>query len=168
VKDHDAQLFLEMYEDNVDRVYAFFGYRLRSREAAEDLTQATFEKAYKAWALFDETLASSGTWLMTIARNTLVDSYRRDRSDREESLDDSDDAAALGVPDEHDLGLSPELEAALGELDDKQRELIALRYGADLTGPEIADLTDLSLDNVHQILSRSLRKMRDALGSKTG
>ena len=45
----------------------------------------------------------------------------------------------------------------------RERELIALRYGADLTGPEIAELTGLSLANVQQILSRSLRRMRNQL-----
>jgi len=45
-------------------------------------------------------------------------------------------------------------------LGDRDRELIALRFGGDLTGPEIAELTGLSLANVQQILSRSLRRMR--------
>lgn len=163
MKDRGGELFLQMYEENVDRVYAFFGYRTGSKEAAEDLTQSTFEKAFRSWALFDETLASAGTWLMTIARNALIDSYRREGSRNEEPLAD-DEMPEVGFTEEHDLGVSPELETALGELDDKQRELIALRFGADLTGPEIADLTGLSLDNVHQILSRTLRRMRKVIG----
>ncbi len=47
-----------MYEDNVWRVYGFFGYRLSSREQAEDLTQVTFERALKAWARYDASRAS--------------------------------------------------------------------------------------------------------------
>ena len=61
------------------------------------------------------------------------------------------------------LGLDPELAAALATLSDREREVVALRYGADLTGPQIAELKELSLANVQQILSRSLRQMRAAL-----
>ena len=58
---------------------------------------------------------------------------------------------------------SPELAGALAQLSDRDREVIALRFGGDLTGPEIAELMDLSLANVQQILSRSLRKLRALL-----
>jgi RNA polymerase sigma-B factor len=56
-----------------------------------------------------------------------------------------------------------DLETALTDLGDREREIIALRFGGDLSGPEIAGLLGLSLANVQQILSRSLRGMRDAL-----
>jgi RNA polymerase sigma factor (sigma-70 family) len=64
------------------------------------------------------------------------------------------------------LGVSPELEAALATLPDRQREILALRFGGDLTGPEIAELTGLSLANVQQILSRSLRQLRANLDAE--
>lgn len=157
--------FARFYDDHVWRVYGFFGYRLRSREEAEDLTQVTFERALKAWGRFDESRASESTWVMTIARNLLVDHYRRTPPPRE-SLSEgefSDPALVTPGPDEQRLGLSPELEAALGTLGQRERELIALRFGAELTGPEIAGLMELSVDNVHQILSRSLRRLRAEL-----
>ncbi len=69
--------------------------------------------------------------------------------------------------DRHSLGVSPELERALGVLGERDRELIALRYGGDLTGAEIAEVTGLSLANVQQILSRSLRRMREELEGRT-
>ena len=56
-----------------------------------------------------------------------------------------------------------ELIEALTHLSDRDREVIALRFGGDLTGPEIAAVLDLSLANVQQILSRSLRKLRGLL-----
>ena len=64
--------------------------------------------------------------------------------------------------------MEPELAAALDELGDREREIIALRFGGDLTGPEIASLTGLSLANVQQILSRSLRKLRARGWIETG
>lgn len=69
---------------------------------------------------------------------------------------------------EERIGSATELTDALRKLSDRDREILALRYGADLTGPEIADLTGLELANVQQIVSRSLRKLRELLGHPEG
>ena len=78
--------FIQMYDDEVWHVYGFFGYRLRSRELAEDLTQATFERALRAWKRFDPSRASARTWLLSIARNLLIDHFRKAESDHVEPL----------------------------------------------------------------------------------
>ncbi len=167
----DVEAFGRLYEEHVWNIYGFFGYRVSSRHEAEDLTQATFENALKAFSRFDERRASFSTWVMTIARNLLIDHYRSDRSSRNESLGTPADAeAALGerAVEEHDLGLAPDLEIALEGLGPRERELIALRFGGDMTTQEIAELADLSVANVQQILSRSLRRLRadlDASGA---
>lgn len=158
--------FASAYDDHIWDVYGFFGYRISSREEAEDLTQATFERALRAWDRFDPSRASVRTWLLAIAGNLLIDHFRRNRPEREQLLI----ADAIGRerlesdPDrEFSLGLDPELAAALETLGDRQREVVALRFGGDLTGPEIAELTGLSLANVQQITSRSLRQLREEL-----
>ena len=71
--------FLTAYENHVWPVYGYLAYRTTTREEAEDLTQLTFERALKAWARFDPTRASARTWLLTIARNALIDEHRRSR-----------------------------------------------------------------------------------------
>jgi RNA polymerase sigma factor (sigma-70 family) len=155
--------FAGMYDEHVWRVYGFFAYWLRSRADAEDLTQLTFERAWKAWDRYDETRASIATWLMVIARNLLVDHSRANPTKRRRLAEDGELEAIAADPDRPTLGLDPDLEQALTELSDRERELIALRFGGDLTGPEIADMTGLTLANVQQILSRSLRRMRTSL-----
>lgn len=158
--------FAQVYAEHVADVYGFFGYRLASRHEAEDLTQLTFENALRAWARFDPRRAGAGTWLLAIARNLLVDHYRRAAS-RPQALPDDEPPANLNLSltaaEGARLGLSPELEGALARLGDRERELIALRFGGDRNGPEIAQLTGLTLANVQQILSRSLRKLRAEL-----
>jgi RNA polymerase sigma factor (sigma-70 family) len=158
--------FAAAYDEHVWQVYGFFAYRLRSRSEAEDLTQITFERALKAWKRYDASQASVATWLLAIARNLLVDHFRADRSARNEPLDEVDaQHRALVTSAAHDLGLAPDLERALGKLSERERQLIALRFGGDLTCPEIAEIVGLTLANVQQILSRSLRRMRAELDS---
>ncbi len=157
--------FTRAYDAHVADIYGFFGYRLGSRVEAEDLTQATFERALRAWERFDPRRASVKTWLFSIARNLLIDHHRRRRRSPEETIG-LVPALAEGEahePDPARLGPSPEVERALHQLGEREREVIALRFGGGLSGAEIARLTGLSPANVHQILSRSMRRLRDRL-----
>jgi len=149
--------FSTVYDEHVWQVYGFFAYRLRARADAEDLTQQTFERALKAWGRYDASRASVSTWLLVIARNLLVDHVRADRSSRQRPLEgfDGEDDALVGAPDQPDIGLEPGLERALDALGDRERELIGLRFGGELSGPQIAEVTGLSLTNVQQTLEHS-------------
>jgi len=157
--------FEQAYDEQLARVYGFFAYRLNSRDDAEDLTQQCFERALKAWDRFDPGRAAVSTWLLTIARNLLIDHYRAQPSDG--ASIPIEDVPASSLPTVEgagaDLGLEPRLAEALAGLAERDRELLALRFGADLTGPEIAHLTGLTLANVQQIISRSLRRLRAEL-----
>lgn len=131
---------------------------------AEDLTQLTFERALRAWGTFDPSRARVSTWLMAIARNAFIDHLRRGRETRETHADHDELERLLPAsPAPGDLGLEPGLEMALAALTDREREVLALRFGADMTGPEIAEALDLTLANVQQIISRALRKLRARL-----
>lgn len=157
--------FSDIYDENVWFVHGYFAYRLRRQSDVEDLTQTTFEKALRGWPSFDPRKGSARNWLLAIARNTLIDDRRRDRSGLHRPLGEEgalEDDLPTATP-EPELGIEPGLARALATLGARERELIALRFGADLTGPEIAELTGLSLANVQQILSRSLRRLRAAL-----
>jgi RNA polymerase sigma-70 factor (ECF subfamily) len=153
--------FARVYDEQLSSVYGFLAYRTQDPHLAEDLTQATFERALRAWTRFDPRRASVRTWLLVIARNLLIDHHRQRGGVVLEELDD-ENAPAASDP-EANFGASPDLLAALRELTDRDREVIALRFGADLTGPEISALLGLSLANVQQVLSRSLRRLRATL-----
>jgi RNA polymerase sigma factor (sigma-70 family) len=158
-----AGAFERLYEEQVWSVFGFFGYRVDSRQEVEDLTQLTFERALRAWDRFDPGKASVQTWLFAIARNLLVDHYRSAGAVRKEPIPPGEEGEAIlgkTEPLEPRLGLAPDLEAALKTLPDRDREVLALRFGGDLNGPEIAQITGLSLANVQQIVSRSLKKLR--------
>lgn len=163
--------FLRVYDAHADEVFAFFAFRVGNQADAEDLTQVLFERALTSWHRYDPRRTKPITWLIAIARNMLIDRHRR-RQTRPESL--VEDFAHLenampSAPSAEDasraLGVEPELASALAALSDRERELIAMRYGANLKGTEIADATGLSLANVQQILSRAHRRVRETLGS---
>jgi RNA polymerase sigma factor (sigma-70 family) len=155
--------FASVYDDEVWSVYGFFAYRLPSVADAEELTQRTFERALRAWGRFDPERAPVRVWLLTIARNLLIDHYRADVWGRQQTIEGvPEDELGSELP-EPDLGIEPELATALAELVPRDREVLALRFGGDLSGPEVAALTGLSLANVQQIISRSLRRLRGRL-----
>lgn len=155
--------FATVYDDEVWSVYGFFAYRLPSVADAEDLTQRTFERALRAWGRFDPERAPVRAWLLTIARNLLIDHYRADVWGRQQSIEEVPEGQLGSELPEPNLGIDADLAEALATLTPRDREIIALRFGGDLTGPEIADLTGLGLANIQQILSRSLRRLRREL-----
>jgi RNA polymerase sigma factor (sigma-70 family) len=161
-----AEDFLQAYENHIWDVYGYFTYRGMRKADAEDLTQVTFERALRAWERFDPEVASAKTWLLAIAHNAYVDFRRRDRSGRTPSLS-SDEVPEGELPSVSDPGppteLDSKLTAAIGRLSRREREAIALRFGADMRGPDIAEFLDITLANAQQLLSRGLRKIRREL-----
>ncbi len=155
--------FGRVYDDELGSVYGFFAYRVPSVADAEDLTQRTFERAIRGWDRFDPERAPARVWLLAIARNLLIDHYRGDVSARQRTIEEVPEGELGSELPEPDLGIEPELAVALAELVPRDREVLALRFGGDLNGPEIATLTGLTLANVQQILSRSLRRLRARL-----
>lgn len=157
------QDFAGVYDEEVWSVYGFFAYRLASVADVEELTQRTFERALRAWDRFDPERAPARVWLLAIARNLLIDHYRADVWARQQSIDEVPEGELGSEMPSPDLGIEPELASALAQLTPRDREVLALRFGGDLRGPEIATITGLSLANVQQIISRSLRRLREQL-----
>lgn len=152
-----------VYREHVGAVYAFFAYSV-SRDHAEDLTAATFERVVKAWRGYDPARAGERTWILAIARNQLTDFFRRQSHRGAVSTDEHPLLVdALGGEDPLERWLDrDEVRSWLAALGERERGVLALRYGADLPGREIAELMGLSEGNVHQIISRSLRSLRES------
>ena len=148
-----------VYREEMPHVFNYFRYRGFDRATAEDLTSATFEKAWRARERYRRDRASVATWLLAIARNTAVDHLRRSR--REVPIEDAalrdeatPEAAALHSAD------IERLRALVGALPERERELVALKYGAGATNRAIATLTGLGESNVGTILHRTIGTLR--------
>lgn len=150
-----------VYDTYMPRVYRFFRYQVHNTPLAEDLTATTFEKAWRMRHTYRAERSAILTWLLTIARNTATDHFRQQRPHDDLSDGQSDSAAARPVEDliVEDDALA-RLAALLDDLAPRDRDLIALKYGAGLTNRAIAELTGLSESNVGTILSRAVQMLR--------
>jgi RNA polymerase sigma-70 factor (ECF subfamily) len=161
---HRDEELRRVYRTHVQAVYAFLGYSV-SADVAEDLTSTTFERVVRSWSTFDPARSSERTWILAIARNALTDHYRRDALRRGPSVDEHPALLDRRAANDDALDRLARVEGMrewLRDLDDRERLLVALRYGADLTTAEAAATTGLSVANVQQILSRCLRRLRAA------
>jgi RNA polymerase sigma factor (sigma-70 family) len=154
-----------VYQENVAAVYAFLAYSV-SRDVAEDLTSATFERVVRSWASFDPSRSSVRAWVLVIARHLLTDHYRRQSHRAGPSLDEHPVILDTLVTPDDAVSRFLDAETAktwLSQLSQRERDVLAMRYGADMTAAETARALDLSEDNVHQINSRALRRLRELL-----
>lgn len=149
-----------VYADQLPRVYNFFRYRFGATADAEDLTARTFEKAWRARHRYRRDLAAFSTWLLSIARNVAADHVRVRRPFV--SLEQASDVRAAGTPEEQAVRNSDgeRLAALLQQLSDRERELLAMKYGAGMTNRTIAIATGLSESNVGTIVHRAVQTLR--------
>ena len=151
-----------VYAEELPRVYNFFRYRVGPSADAEDLTARTFEKAWRARHRYRRDVAAFSTWLMTIARNVAADHHRGRRLHVP-----LDEAAAVpsGVSTPEDDAVrasdAERLSALLGTLPERERDLIALKFGAGMTNRAIAKTLGLTESNVGTILHRAVHALRD-------
>lgn len=149
-----------VFADALPRVYNFFRYRVGETADVEDLTSRTFEKAWRARHRYRRDLAAFPTWLLTIARHVAIDDLRSRRPHVP-----LDEAAGLSTsPTPEDVAArrsdAERLAQLLTGLPDRDRELLALKYGAGLTNRAIARATGLSESNVGTLLHRAVQALR--------
>jgi RNA polymerase sigma factor (sigma-70 family) len=141
------------------RVYAYIAYRVGDRAEAEDLTSETFERALRYRDSFDARRGDAVAWLLGIARNCIYDAKLRPRTAPLHEVD-----AASGEEAVESLVVERvALAQALATLVDRDRELLALRYGADLRPREIAALLEQRTNTVEVALSRARARLATAL-----
>jgi RNA polymerase sigma-70 factor, ECF subfamily len=156
----DEADFEELYRAELPRVYNYFRFRVGDGPLAEDLTSETFEKAWRNRWRYRRDLAAFSTWVFTIARRVAQDQYRRQRKDvpleavsearTDENLEDLIEQ----------LADTARVAVLLARLADRERELVALKYGAGLTNRAIAKLSGLSESNVGVILHRAVQQLQ--------
>ncbi|HXR60930.1 MAG TPA: sigma-70 family RNA polymerase sigma factor [Solirubrobacterales bacterium] len=154
--------FDRLYRSSRDDVYAYVAGLLRDSAAAEEVTAAAFERAYRKRNRFDPRRGEPRAWLFGIARNAALDELRRRGRQAELTAEPDDlenlDAAAGAEQGERRAAVA----AALARLEPGERELIALKFFAGLANAEIAQVLGISESNAGTRLHRAMNKLREA------
>jgi RNA polymerase sigma-70 factor (ECF subfamily) len=157
VLDFDA-----LYRDARDDVFAYAATLLHDRAAAEDVTAQAFERAYRRRSRFDARRGSPRAWLFGIVRNAALDELRKRKRAATAQMPEPnpepapDEAAELAA--ERDA-----VRAALQRLAPRDREVIALKYHAELSNTELAAVLGVSPTNAGTLLHRAMTKLREAV-----
>jgi RNA polymerase sigma factor (sigma-70 family) len=158
-----AMVFDRLYRESRDDVYAYAAGLLRDRAAAEEVTAAAFERAYRKQSRFDPRRGSARAWLFGIVRNAALDELRRRKrqarlATEPEDLEDVDTSHPV---ERTELRIA--LSAALVGLDPREREIVALKFFAGLSNAEIGRVLEISESNVGTRLHRTVNKLREAI-----
>jgi len=160
----NVETFTELYEHYMPKVFRYISYQVGNMDLAEDLTSAVFEKTLTKLNSYRSNKASFSTWLMTVARNTVIDHYRVKSRKITISIEETFDIASKEISPEEKVIKKEELKSLdtyLRELSQQEWEIISLKFGAELNNREIAKMLGLSESNVGTKLYRTIRKLRD-------
>jgi RNA polymerase sigma-70 factor (ECF subfamily) len=166
----NPQAFAPLYEANADLIWRFTLARLGDPERAADATSLTFQRALTGLASFHPQRTAQGTtfraWLLTIARNVVIDEVRRQRPTTSLDGDDGVDwiPSKLASPEDEAMASDERRRvlAALDRLSDTPRQIVELR----LWGFSVADVSDalgMSESAVKTAHHRAYRRLRDLL-----
>ncbi|MCL6459130.1 MAG: sigma-70 family RNA polymerase sigma factor [Gorillibacterium sp.] len=158
--------FTIIFESYYQRIYNYIHYRVNCRYTAEDLTSQVFEKTITKIATFKVDHSPFEVWLFAIARNVVNDYFRSSRRHNlffvdiiKARISSHKEPESQAVANESRDMLSKALEV----LNPKERNLVALKFGASLKNKEIAELTGMSESNVGVSLFRSLKKLKQEI-----
>ena len=160
----DFDGFDHLYREQRDAIFAYAMGLLRDRDAAEEVTAQCFERAYRKRRRMDTARGEARAWLFGIARNAALDELRRRK--RQAVPTDADLLAEVVEDDRDEIGAADRrmvVRAALDRLPARDRELIALRFFAELSNAEIGEVLGISESNVGTRLSRVFSSLRGVL-----
>lgn len=160
--------FTPIFETYYKRIYNYVGYRVNCHFTAEDLTSQVFEKTLNKLGTYSPSKSPFEVWLFAIARNVVNDYFRSQKRHKLFSLDRFKELIS-GSKEPESLFIQGEfndkLQQALETLSAKERNLIALKFGAELKNTEISELLGISEDNVGVRIYRIMKKLRKIVGS---
>jgi len=150
----------EVYDQLLPRVFHFFFYKVGNLHIAEELAATTFEKVWKSREKYQGQLGDYQFYIFGIAQNVAADYFRKYH--HEVSLEEASTLPAQQcVEEQAEKHLDfQHLAVIVNRLTEREREIISLKYGAEMTNREIAKLTHLSESNVGTILYRVVLKLR--------
>jgi RNA polymerase sigma-70 factor (ECF subfamily) len=158
----EAEAFGILYDRYVDLVYRFIYYRVGAHALAEDLTSETFLRALRRMSVFTWQGKDFGAWLVTIARNLVLDHFKSSRYRLEISTPDLAENDRWEEGPEHTVLESftqRALFSAMGELGTEQRECVVLRFLHGLSVAETASVMGKNTGAIKALQYRAVRSL---------
>ncbi|WP_411681991.1 sigma-70 family RNA polymerase sigma factor [Clostridium thailandense] len=152
-----------IFETYYKRIYNYIYYRVNSNEEAEDLTSQVFEKVMLKINTYSNCKSPFEVWLFAIARNVINDYFRSLKKYNWFSIEkikelisrESNPEDIVLIAETNDMLLK-----ALRVLNDKERNIVALKFGGNLKNKEIAEILELTESNIGVILYRVMKKLK--------
>jgi RNA polymerase sigma-70 factor, ECF subfamily len=158
----DTAQFEDLYRESAPAIFSFVAGMLRDRSAAEEVTAIAFERGFRARATFDPKRGAPRAWMFGIARNAALDELRR-RGRVAELPAEPEDRTSPGPPELAEASARREVVLrALASLDERDRELVSLRFDGGLSHAEIGEILDVTPTNASTMLHRAVTKLRKA------
>lgn len=155
------EMFVSLYDIYVERIYKFLYFRTFHQELAEDITSQVFLQAMAKIKSFDANKGTFQSWLYQIARNLLIDEYRK-KKPTDDIENHFDIASNINLENETNQTLSNEaLQKLLKTLPDESQELVSMRLWDELTYAEIALVTGKTEGSLKMQFSRIINKLQE-------
>ncbi len=163
-KNGDTEAFGQLYELYFTPVYRYIYLRTKSKEEAEDLAQVVFVKIFKSIGSFQEQNKPPLAYFFTIARNTVIDHWRK----KKEILVDTPIETDVAIEEQTDSPIdlidkkanAQVIHKAIETLTEDQQEVIILKFINDLTTVEIAKILEKKEDAIRQLQCRALKILK--------
>lgn len=159
-EEKELTYIFEMY---YKRVYNYIYYRINCDYTTEDLTSQVFEKIMLKIKTYSENKAPFEVWVFAIARNVVNDYFRSLKKHKLFSLDTIKELVSREKTPEGVVvtaETNAKLSKALDTLDKRERNIVALKFGANIKNKEIAQILDITESNVGVILYRTMKKLK--------
>ena len=164
-KGGDSEAFNCLYELYFVPVFRYISLRVKNKEEAEDLTQNVFLKVYRSIPDFQEQNKPPLAYFFTIARNTLIDSWRKkkDSTVNLEAISETPDPGANPQESTEKRVAAQAIRQIIQNLTEDQREVIILKFINEMPNNEIARLLEKSEDAIRQLQCRALKALREQI-----
>jgi RNA polymerase sigma-70 factor (ECF subfamily) len=164
-QDGDEGSFSKLYDTYFDRIYSFIYFRVHHKEVAEDLTEDVF---IKAWTKITSVNSDSfGGWLYSIAKNKIIDHYRKHREIVDLAEIENIIEADLNIVEEADLKINQKLLLSmLRKLTPEQQIVMKLKFLEGLENEEISELISKSVGSIRVTQHRATQKLQEMFKKK--
>lgn len=168
MKNASRDQFLSAYDEYADAIYRHCFFRLFSKPLAEEMTQEAFLRTWQYLAK-GKKVDNLRAFLYRVANNLIIDHSRKKKEEHLDQLMEISadiEPAYDGRGDLETAELAREVVSTMSNLDEEDRDIIAMRYLDQLDIKEIAETLDITANNASVRLNRAIGALKGLLANK--